>query len=343
MDVVLENFRGSYEELATRIHTSLTRRAQRPEEIRTTRNEVLQFMAAAELVRSHIIFSCHAPHIFIRQHVDIFPLAEYNTLCRSIDTMVAVLDTALQESEDPPDDIDLDVARLEFTGRSGRPRFEVDRDFLSIALESRGPADIARTLGCSSRTVRRRALDHGLLVDGQAPFLDHEHFDGNVVRVWNGPIRHTRLTDISDENLDRVVSQILTLSPHFGRRMIDGALKSRGLHVSLRRIVDSYRRVHGPSVGLVNRRISRRAYHSAGVNSVWHHDGQHGGSFKALMYCSHGITSRTNPVRDGNACFYRWQVTIYCRCSGAQQQQGSNSSYPFLGLPPARCAKENQG
>jgi hypothetical protein len=97
-----------------------------------------------------------------------------------------------------------------------------------------------------------------------------------VTQVWNGPIRRTGLSDISDEDLDRLVTEILLIAPSYGRRMIDGALRSRGIRVAIRRITASYRRVHGPPASFFDRHLVRRTYTVAGVNSVWHHDGHHG-------------------------------------------------------------------
>jgi len=189
--------------------------------------------------------------------------------------MVAALDQVCQLSLDPPDST-LSLVDYDGLGRAGRPRIVIDSRFLSFALGVRGPTEIAKVFGCSSRTVRRRALEHGLLRPGEAPFQNVVGDDGNVTRIRCGAPKHTRHSDISDDELDIIVSTILTDFPNFGRIMIDGRLRSFGIIVPRRRIQDAYIRVHGPPPSFIRRRIVRRQYFVAGVNSIWHHDGQHG-------------------------------------------------------------------
>jgi hypothetical protein len=193
--------------------------------------------------------------------------------------MLELLDEATRQAIDPPDRIDLRVFSELRTGEPGRPRLEFDRQFLQYALRLRGPTGIASFFGCSPRTVRRRALELNLLDPGEPPYRD-TLVNGEVVRIWIGCIRHTRLSNISDDQLDGILYEILRDFPRFGRRMIDGRLRSLDIRVPRLRLCESYLRVHGPPPSLSNRRrIQRRKYSVAGVNSLWHHDGQHGLSF----------------------------------------------------------------
>jgi hypothetical protein len=203
-------------------------------------------------------------------------MQEYNTLQNNVTTIIGLLDGAILTNHDIPDDVNLEVAWYDYTGDSGRPRLEIDPNFLEFALQTRGFTEIASFFGCSARTIRRRALESRLAPAGQRPFLSIDQPDGDVDHIWNGPIRHTRLSAISEEDLDRAITEILLVAPTYGRRMIDGALRSRGIHVAMRRINAAYRRVHGPPAGFFDHRLERRTYTVAGVNSVWHHDGQHG-------------------------------------------------------------------
>jgi hypothetical protein len=189
--------------------------------------------------------------------------------------MVQLLDQSSEAASDQSDPT-LSVIHCDRTGQPGRPRIEIDQKFLSFALEVRGPTDVANFFGCSPRTIRRRSLENRLLEPGQCPFLSVEQNDGSVVRSRHGAPRHTRLSDISDEMLDDEVEIILRDFPHFGRRMIDGRLRHNGILTTRARISDSYRRVHGPPPAFGRRRIARRQYWVAGVNSLWHHDGHHG-------------------------------------------------------------------
>jgi hypothetical protein len=199
---------------------------------------------------------------------------ENRVLSESVENMVAALNRACQLASDLPDP-SLSLASRHYAGTPGRPRFEFDPHFLEFALEVRGPKEIAEVFGCSPRTVRRRALEHQLLQHGQTPFQDVLQNDGTVVHVRHGVIRHTRMSDISDQQLDNVVRQILRDFPDFGRRMIDGRLRAQGVRVSRARIIASYGRVHGPPAAFSRRRITRRPYWVGGVNSIWHHDGHH--------------------------------------------------------------------
>jgi hypothetical protein len=191
--------------------------------------------------------------------------------------MIADIDLVCQRLSDRPDALMSVRHNSQTPGSRGRPQIEFDPQFLSFALDVRGPAGIAPILGCSPRTVRRRALDYQLLERGQAPFLPVPQEDGTVARIRHGSTKHTRLTDISDADLDRVMETILRDFPDFGRRLIDGRLRAQGLRVSKARLTDSYRRVHGPPL-FTRQPIQRRQYWVAGVNSLWHHDGQHGES-----------------------------------------------------------------
>ncbi|KAJ6572969.1 hypothetical protein B0H10DRAFT_1964257 [Mycena sp. CBHHK59/15] len=80
-------------------------------------------------------------------HRDVFPATEYGILQTSISDMVTALDLACHESMDPPDAAPLVVAQRVRTGRRGRPRVEIDSQFLSAALDLRGPTGIAPEIG----------------------------------------------------------------------------------------------------------------------------------------------------------------------------------------------------
>ena len=56
------------------------------------------------------------------------------------------------------------------------------------------------------------------------------------------------MSDISDEELDSIVRQIVDSFPSLGRRMISGHLKYLRYRISRARLQQSYHRVHGPPV-----------------------------------------------------------------------------------------------
>ncbi|KAK7006526.1 hypothetical protein R3P38DRAFT_3366759 [Favolaschia claudopus] len=213
--------------------------------------------------------------------------------------MVAALEEAIHKSADPLEVPMLSVmSTAALPGHRGRPRKEIDKKFLAGALGLRGPTAISKTLRISSRTVRRRALDYGLVEPGAPCYQDLPQPDGSIQRVWQstGP----QISSISNtpHQLDEEVADILRLFPHFGRTMIAGAstglsidsllhrqtvtglagaLRSRGLRVPIDRIEASYLRVNGaPPRMFGDRRIERKTYSVPGVNSLWHHDGYHG-------------------------------------------------------------------
>jgi hypothetical protein len=207
-------------------------------------------------------------------------------LLESTQTMLDGLDRACHHVHEPPDELPiLEVAYWRSNG-VGRPRLDFDEQFLAFALELRGPTAIAAAFGCHPRTVRRRALEYSLLDAGQVPYHIEDLGNNQSRRVWNGPPVHTRLANISNEELDQQIRDILQDSPHFGRRMIDGKLRARGFRVSQRRISASYLRVHGTPANFGNRSIGWDEYSVAGVNSVWHHDGQHGLSLHFVTMAS---------------------------------------------------------
>lgn len=156
----------------------------------------------------------------------------------------------------------------------GRPRKEIDQDFLANAIASRNATQLAEMLGCSTRTVRRRLLEYNICQPGDPVFTRVEDPSGNVV-IRHNPT-HLQTTNISDEHLDEVMHEILTTFPNFGQQMIAGHLASKGYRATRDRVRSSYRRVHGAPAAFGRRRIQRREYRVAGPNALWHHDGQHG-------------------------------------------------------------------
>ncbi|KAJ7433788.1 hypothetical protein FB451DRAFT_1064009, partial [Mycena latifolia] len=223
----LNNLRFAFHTFHDRVLSALRRMAGDPPQLNAIRDQGLSLAAAAEQVRS--------------PHRAIFPADEYHTLQTSISDMVSALDLACHESMDPPDGGPLVVAQRVRTGRRGRPRTEINTQFLSAALELRGPTGIAPELGVSSRTVRRAALRAGLVQPGAPVFQVRVDDLGAVEHVHRstGP----PVSAVSDAELDRLVSSTLEIFPQFGRRMIRGHLKAQGHRVPRERITESYLRM----------------------------------------------------------------------------------------------------
>jgi hypothetical protein len=197
--------------------------------------------------------------------------------------MVDALDEASHQSADPPEDIELNVCHRQSLGKVGRPKVTIDPMFLSFALELRGPHHLSKVLGCHPRTVRRRALELGMASAGTPVYRDITGPDGSSSRIWTSTT--SPVTAFSDDELDREVTAVLEIFPQFGRRMICGYLRSKGYRVPITRISASYLRVHGTPPAFGPRQIERRIYSVPGVNSLWHHDGQHGELFMYSSNC----------------------------------------------------------
>ena len=190
--------------------------------------------------------------------------------------MAQSLDEAANRSNDQPDIPYIAPSTRVHTGRPGRPRIEINPDWLQTALDIRGgTTSLGNVFGCAPRTVRRRALEHGLVEPGPPVYVDYVDPEGHVTRIFRSSTRAT--SDIDDEELDKIMVSILQVFPSLGRRMIDGHLRYLGHSIPRSRLQASYARVHGaPSTGFGPRRIQCRVYNVAGPNSLWHHDGQHG-------------------------------------------------------------------
>ena len=205
------------------------------------------------------------------------------TIEENIRNMVAHLDAASQASADPPEMPRIQTTNIVRTGRQGRPRIEYDQDLLQTALEMRGPTHIAQVFGGSARTVRRRALEYGLVEPGPPVYVDYEAEDGSTFRVYTSST--AAMSDLTDIELDNIVRHIVEVFPSFGRRMIDGHLRHMGHRIPRERLRASYLRVHGPPIMAFGvRRIERRVYSVPGPNSLAHHDGQHG-QFGWIVSC----------------------------------------------------------
>ncbi|KAF9066190.1 hypothetical protein BDP27DRAFT_1546373 [Rhodocollybia butyracea] len=97
------------------------------------------------------------------QHQHLFDPLEYNTINTGVQNMATALEEASAKSEDITEHTPLAPVEVIHTGQRGRPRKNIDRELLETSLRLRGPTHIAPVFDCSSRTIRRRALEHGLV------------------------------------------------------------------------------------------------------------------------------------------------------------------------------------
>lgn len=189
--------------------------------------------------------------------------------------MISELDNACQREADPPDRGPLRIIGTVRTGKRGRPRIEISQPFLVEASRHRGPLGISKSLNIvGARTVRRRQLEAGIATPQRPVFEQHRTETGEIVRQRNPPV--VRDEHISNEELDRVISDVLQRFPNHGESLLYGQLHAMGHTTTRVRVRASFRRVRGVPNSFGDRRIHRRTYKVAGANALWHHDGQHG-------------------------------------------------------------------
>ncbi len=130
--------------------------------------------------------------------------------------MITALQTRTDHCEDPPDRFSKrnSITRLIYTGRPGRPKFEIHPVFLREALYVRGCVKTASVLGCSSKTVRRRAEDAGLRERGP-PMFSFVEVEGRMQRILTTTTPPMSL--LTNPELDEEVSDILEVRDHLGR------------------------------------------------------------------------------------------------------------------------------
>ncbi len=130
----------------------------------------------------------------------------------------------------------------------GRPSLEVSHELLEALHDNVGFswAQISRNLGISERTLRRRRSSFAM------------------------PNNNQTFTNIDDNALDQIVREILRVTPRIGYRLVQGALRHRGMNIQRRRVLDSLRRVDPVMITLrASRSIIRRRYSVPCPNALW--------------------------------------------------------------------------
>lgn len=141
---------------------------------------------------------------------------------------------------------------IERTGRRGRPRKIINKPYLQEAMSNDmniNKTELAAALGVHRITVGRQMKEYDL----QKPF-----------------------SEISDDHLDMLISDIRKSSPDDGMSYIIGDLRSRNIYVQQQRIQESIRRIDGlGTVVRASKTIKRRVYKTSRPNALWHMDGHH--------------------------------------------------------------------
>ena len=139
-----------------------------------------------------------------------------------------------------------DPTELRQTGRRGRPSLPVNVDQVEM-LRGIGYTwdEVANAIGVSRTTLWRRLTEQNITL--------------------------SRYLDISDFDLDQVISRIQHDFPNAGLVMIQGHLLSEGVHVPRQRVRESVARCDP-----IRRRLrwhqvlTRRSYSVPRPNSLWH-------------------------------------------------------------------------
>jgi hypothetical protein len=189
--------------------------------------------------------------------------------------MLRILRERIEAAHDVPDQATVPAQQLVTrarTGRRGRPRIEINQQYLQLSLDHEPSTQIAPVIRASTRTIARRAVEYGIRQPGAPVAVRTVDAEGNAHITYPGrTARHT----LSDDEMDALMREALTIFPSFGRQMLDGFFKGRGHKVPRSQISASFLRVNGTGPEFGQPRIQRRVYRVAGPNSLWHHDGHH--------------------------------------------------------------------
>jgi hypothetical protein len=280
----LHTIRAAFTELGRSVSVALRTQMGDTARLGVQKRDCLRLLGLTEQVNK--VKRLRESHSHFHKHAAIITSEERAIIDKSINTMIECLDNAAHLSSDPPDAPPLETSYTVYTGEPGRPSVQIPPGMLATALGMRGTSHLTQIFNCSARTIRRRALEYGLAEPGPPVYIEYEHDDGTTFKFYSSSSGST--SDISDDDLDEITSQIVAIFPNFGRRMIDGHLKHLGHRVPRSRVQASYSRVNGaPASSFGPRRIQRRVYSVPGPNSLCHHDGQHGEFYLSVnsFYC----------------------------------------------------------
>lgn len=142
---------------------------------------------------------------------------------------------------------------IQYTGKSGRPSFEIPKKTLTLLIHFRfTQKEISVMFGVSVKTINRRIKEYNIEIK-----------------------KHS---DINSEELDCLIEKQISLFPNCGIRRMKGLLLAEGFSIPWNAIRESMWRVD--PMGLLMRALTlnivkRRKYKVAGSNALWHLDGNH--------------------------------------------------------------------
>lgn len=164
--------------------------------------------------------------------------AHFSALLAAVSDMISCVESSIMEEKD--------------LRHRGRPQLNISEAVLSRLLEQDfTQVEIAKILGCSTKTIHRRTVQFGL-----------HHF--------------IEYTEITDSQLDALVKDFVSNFPTAGQKSLAGHLSGLGYRIQRFRIRESMYRVDPWGVDQRSRQLlHRRKYRVPGPNSLWHIDGNH--------------------------------------------------------------------
>ncbi|KAJ3964016.1 hypothetical protein EV361DRAFT_105831 [Lentinula raphanica] len=231
----------------------------------------------------------------VSQHSNVFPdESEWQLLSSNLQGMRLDVQTIHDRRIEVSHHGHPDVLTWRHNGSAGRPRANIDPDFLRWAYTYRTVSGIADFLGLSRRTVRRALVEYGISRPGDVPFEDQvpNHVEGpsnlhpeieNAATLIQSSSSSTHRSNMSNDTLDSFIRLLRSHYPRAGIQMLQGLLRRFGHVVSYETIRQSLLRVD-PQQRIFERiRIRRRRYTVPGPNSLWHHDGHHHGESSSMV------------------------------------------------------------
>ena len=142
------------------------------------------------------------------------------------------------------------------TNRPGQPKYDNTKNQLEFWQSKHlSWVSIAKLLHVSARTLRRRKIELGI---------------------------NDSFSVISEEELTRVMEEVIKVTPNIGQTRMVGALRARRINIQRHRVRECLRIIDPVGTALRwNPQIYRRKYHVPHPNALWHIDGNH----KLIRWC----------------------------------------------------------
>ncbi|KAK6984721.1 hypothetical protein R3P38DRAFT_2387052, partial [Favolaschia claudopus] len=199
-----------------------------------------------EVVLSRLHDDLQEYSALVVEHAHIFPVEELATVQQNLALMLNDVRIQYQQALDASHHGRPTVVERVHSGRRGRPRIEIDPQFLEFATEHRSITGIGRFLNVSRSTVRARLLEQGLATPQPAPFIDDNPaadseaddildpllpIPENMPEETSIPTASNsadEISSISDWELDSLLLRLRTHFRRAGITMLDGMLHRLG-------------------------------------------------------------------------------------------------------------------